>query len=197
MQQTNLINTTLNPPQVKQNSGSRIINSVKEIGITAGLGLAGGAVAGGITCLIPTQNTDRISNVLCDTFIKNELTAAGIEKFELPKVDLKNADEQLQKAKEFIKFNKALNDANLSGEERKNIIQKFSDAAWALKESSLEYINKVTKDDGLLNFAKKEAHRMKTKEIMSKSLSIGFTTAFIVLLFNTLSNMFNKNSDKK
>lgn len=197
MQQTNLANTTVNPPQAKKTGENRIINAAKEIGITAGLGLAGGAVAGGITSLIPTKNTDRISNVLCDTFIKSELNSAGIEKFELPEIDFKNAQEQLQKAKTFVDANEALKNIKPDDNEAKNIMQKVADAAWALKESAFDYINKAAKEDGLLNFAKKEANKIRIKEVMAKSLSIGFATAFIVLLFNTLSGMFNKKSDKK
>jgi len=197
MQQTNLINATANLPQINKNKENRFINAAKEIGITAGLGIAGGAIAGGITSLIPTKNTDRISNVLCDAFIRSELNAAGIEKFELPRIDFKNAQEQLQKAKGFIEANEALKNIKPEDSEAKNVMQKIADAAWALKESTFDYINKAAKEDGLLNFAKKEANKIRVKEVMTKSLSIGFATAFIVLLFNTLSEMFNKKPDKK
>ena len=46
------------------------------------MGIAGGAAVGGITSLIPASNTGRVSDVLCDAFIK---TADSDDNFDIAK----------------------------------------------------------------------------------------------------------------
>ncbi len=61
---------------------SKMLNAVKEIAVTTGMGIAGGAAVGGITSLIPASNTGRVSDVLCDAFIK---TADSDDNFDIAK----------------------------------------------------------------------------------------------------------------
>lgn len=86
-----------------------------------------------------------------------------------------------------MKTGRLLENENLNDEEIKTLGQKFSDAAWALKQSALDYINKAAKEDGLLNFAKKEAKKDRTAYIMKNSISVGIGAAFILLLFNMIT----------
>lgn len=175
---------------------NKMLNAAKEIGITAGMGVAGGVLTGGIASLIPTKNTERISNVLCDTFIKAAETNKNPDEIKNLNINLNNIKEQLQKAKEYISSVKIFDNAGLSDEEMKTAGKNLSDSAWALKESAISYMEKTAKGDNLLKFAKKEARKMRTKELMSSSIKTGIVAAFLVLLFNTTSGMFNKNSDK-
>ncbi len=181
----------------KNNKNGKLLNGIKEIGITAGLGAGSGALAGGIISLIPTKNTDTISNVLCDTFVKNSLNAAESTKQNLSEASFKNADEQLKKAKEYINAGKILENPQLGEDELKNAGQKFSDAAWALKQSAIDYINKAAKDDGLLNFAKKQAKKIRAAEVMKNSVSIGITAALVALLINKISGGHKNNKNDK
>ena len=98
---TNLINTVVKTSRINirhnlplhslqiqmqiQNSKkpqSKMLNAVKEIAVTTGMGIAGGAAVGGITSLIPASNTGRVSDVLCDAFIK---TADSDDNFDIAK----------------------------------------------------------------------------------------------------------------
>ena len=162
----------------------------------AGMGGAGGVLTWVIASLIPTKNTERISNVLCDTFIKAAETNKNPDEIKNLNINLNNIKEQLQKAKEYISSVKIFDNAGLSDEEMKTAGKNLSDSAWALKESAISYMEKTAKGDNILKFAKKEARKMRTKELMSSSIKTGIVAAFLVLLFNTTSGMFNKNSDK-
>ncbi len=205
MQQTemaNFIQTTINAQnginqaqqakQAPQKKGGKLLNAAKEVGITAALGVTGGAAAGAITSLIPIKDTERVSNLLCDTFIRSSMNTMGLSEEKLPDLEFKNAQEQLQKAQEYIKAEQILDNKELAGDVLKNAQQKISDTAWALKESAIEYINKAAKGDNLLNFAKKEAKKARTAEVMKNSVSIGLSAASILLLFNIIEGAFGK-----
>ncbi len=213
---TNLINTVVKnqqnqyptqsaiaqPSNTNANSNSKkpqskMLNAVKEIAVTTGMGIAGGAAVGGITSLIPASNTGRVSDVLCDAFIK---TADSDDNFDIAKklnISLNNAETQIQKAKEYINAAKIFDNTELDTEQMKTAGKNLSDAAWALKQSVVDYIEQAVKDDGLLKFAKKEAKKMRAADLMISSIKTGIAAAFIVLLFNTVSSMFDKNNSQK
>ncbi len=198
---TNFIHSTINAnakvgqnavqqPKTDTTAGKKsggFLNAAKEVGITAGMGLTGGLLAGGITALLPSKNIEGVSDTLCDTFIRSSMNTMGIAEETLPDVSFENAKEQLEKAAEYVKTGRLLENENLNDEEIKTLGQKFSDAAWALKQSALDYINKAAKEDGLLNFAKKEAKKDRTAYIMKNSISVGIGAAFILLLFNMIT----------
>lgn len=198
---TNFIHSTINAnakagqntvqqPKTDTTTGKKsggLLNAAKEVGITAGMGLTGGLLAGGITALLPSKNIDGISDTLCDTFVRSSMNTMGIAEETLPDVSFENAKEQLEKATEYVKTGRLLENENLNDEEIKTLGQKFSDAAWALKQSAIDYINKATKEDGLLNFAKKEAKKDRVANIMKNSISVGIGAAFILLLFNMIT----------
>lgn len=207
---TNFIHSTINAnakanqaktqhPQTNTGTakkGNGLLNAAKEVGITAGMGLTGGLLAGGITALIPTKNIEGVSDTLCDTFVRSTMNTMGLAEEKLPEVSFENAKEQLEKAADYVKTGRLLENKDLSDDEIKTIGQKFSDAAWALKQSAIDYINKAAKEEGLLNFAKKEARKDRTVSVMKNSISIGIGAAFCLLLFNMIGGAFSKKGNK-
>lgn len=197
------VNTQANQAGIQQpqantqsaKKGNSLLNAAKEVGITAGMGLTGGLLAGGITALIPTKNIEGVSDTLCDTFVRSTMNTMGLAEEALPEVSFENAKEQLEKAAEYVKTGQLLENKDLNDDEIKTIGQKFSDAAWALKQSAVDYINKAAKEDGLLNFAKKEANKDRISSIMKNSVSIGIGASFCLLLFNMIGG-FGKKENK-
>jgi len=186
---------TASPPAAINKKPNKMLDAAKEIGITAGMGVMGGSLAGGVAALIPTKNIDRVSDVLCDRFIR-AVESENPDTVKNLKVNLDSAAEQIQKAKEYVDLVRTFESTKAGTNEAKIIMQKLSDSAWALKQSAVNYIEKAVKGDNLLQSATKEARKIRTKDVMKNSISIGISTAFLVLLLNTLSGMFGPKSSK-